>query len=202
MTKASWGGQHKFKLEKLEGQEKKDFLEYVGGGAHTPRRKDWREQLDRGLAQGFYRQHVGEVDKVVPGPDGESVISTVRGADGSVTDIPARYIIDCTGLVGKPQEHRLLADLMQHGGARENVNGRLDCEINFEVRGTASAPGKLYAGGAPTAGSYYGGVDSFLGLQYAAQQIYLDLAKSGFCKTIGPGRSFSHWLKWANGKQI
>lgn len=202
VTKASWGGQHRFKLLELEGQERKDFIDYIGGGAHTPRRVDWREQIDRGLSQGFYRQHVGEVDKVVPGEDGDTVVSTVRGQDGSVTDIPARYIIDCTGLVGKPQDHRVLADLMEHGGAGENVLGRMDCERNFEVRGTQSAPGKVYASGASTAGSYYGGVDSFLGLQYVAQQIYKDLVKTGFAKKIGPGRSFSHWLKWARGTQI
>ena len=201
ITKASWGGQHKFKLQKLEGEDKKAFIDYIGGGGHTPKRKDWREQLDRGLAQGFYRQHVGEVDKVQPGDDG-MVVSTVRGKDGSVVDIPARYVIDCTGLIGKPQDHRLLADLMEHGGAGENVLGRLDCDPSFQIRGTQSAPGKMYASGAPTAGSYFGGVDSFLGLQYCAQQVYLDLASIGFCKKIGPGRSFSHWLKWVNNKTL
>lgn len=202
ITKSSWGGQHLNKLKKLEGEAKKDFIDYIGGGGHTPRRKDWREQIQRGLQQGFYRQHVGEVRQVAPGPDGESVISTVQGKDGSVTDIPARYIIDCTGLIGKPQDHRLLGDLMTHSGAGENVLGRLDCDPSFEVRGTQSAPGKIYASGAPTAGSYFGGVDSFLGLQYTAQQIYLDLVKTGFCKKIGSGRSFSHWLKWVNNTTI
>ena len=80
--------------------------------------------------------------------------------------------------------------------------GRLDCEPNFEVRGTRSGAGKMYAGGASTAGSYYGGVDSFLRLLYTAQQIYLDLQKQGFCSRIGPGRSFSQWLKWARNKTI
>ena len=202
VTKASWGGQHRFKLMELEGQERKDFIAYLGGGAHTPRRVDWREQIDRGLQQGFYRQHVGEVDKVVPSPDGDGVISTIKGQDGSINDIPARYIIDCTGLVGSPRDHRVLADLLDHGGAGENVMGRLDCERDFEIRGTRSGAGKMYASGASTAGAYYGGVDSFLGLQYTAQQIWKDLVKQGFAGKIGPGRSFSHWMKWARGKQI
>ncbi|MEE8599990.1 hypothetical protein [Euzebya tangerina] len=202
VTKASWGGQHRFKLLELEGQERKEFLDYIGGGAHTPRREDWREQIDRGLSQGFYRQHVGTVDTVEPGENGDGVMVRVSGQDGSTQDFPVRYVIDCTGLVGKPQDHRLLNDLMTHGGAGENVMGRLDCERNFEVRGAQSQPGKIYAGGAATAGAYYGGVDSFLGLQYTAQQIYLDLVKTGFCKKIGVGRSLSQWLKWANNTQI
>jgi hypothetical protein len=202
VTKASWGGQHRFQLRKLEGEARKQFIDYIGGGAHTPRRKDWREQIDRGLAQGFYRQHVGTVDKVVPGADGDSVVSTVRGQDGSVTDIQARYVIDCTGLVGLPQDHRVLSDLLEHGGAGENPLGRLDCEESFEVRGTRSQPGKLFATGAATAGAYYGGVDSFLGLQFSAQQVFLDLAAAGFCKPLGPGRSTSQWLKWARNRPI
>jgi hypothetical protein len=200
ITKASWGGQHKFKLAKLEGEEKKAFIDYIGGGAHTPRRKDWREQIDRGLKQGFYIQRTGQVEKVVPGDD-DTVVSTIND-NGQVYDIPARYVIDCTGLIGLPQEHRVLADLLQHGGAGTNVLGRLDCEPSFEIRGTRSGPGRMYGSGAPTAGSYFGGVDSFLGLQYCAQQIYLDLASQGFCKKIGPGRSFSHWLKWVRNSRI
>jgi hypothetical protein len=202
VTKASWGGQHRKKLLKLEGDERKAFLDYLGGGAHTPHRKDWKEQLERGKKQGFYRQHVGVVEDVYPSPDGDKVISKIRGSDQNLAEIPADFIIDCTGLEGSPRDHRLLADLIDHGGAGLNPNGRLDCDHDFHVRGTQSAPGKLYASGAATAGSYYGGVDSFLGLQYVAQRIYEDLAKQKFCKRIGPLRSFNHWIKWARGKQL
>ncbi|MEX0657885.1 MAG: hypothetical protein WD080_02015 [Egibacteraceae bacterium] len=202
VTKASWGGQHRKKLLKLEGDERKEFISYLGGGAHTPHRKDWKEQLARGREEGFYRQHIGEVEDVYPSDDGEAVISKVRGSDGTLTEISASFIIDCTGLEGSPRDHRLLADLLDHGGASPNPLGRLDCDPSFEVRGTSSLPGKLYASGAATAGSYYGGVDSFLGLQYVAQRIYEDLAKDGFCKRIGPWRSVRHWVKWARGTKL
>lgn len=202
ITKGSWGGQDYKTLSKLEGEERKQFIDYIGGGAHTPRRKDWREQIDRGLAQGFYRQHVGEVEYVVVGEDRESIVTRVRGHDGSIADIPARYIIDCTGLIGSPKDHRLLNDLMEHSGAGPNPLGRLDTDHYFEVRGTQSPPGKLYASGAATAGGYFGGVDSFLGLQFQANRIHRDLARLGFCKKIGPGRSFSQWLKWVRNKQL
>jgi len=196
VTKATWGGQHRKKLLTLEGEERKKFINYIGGGAHTPNRSDWKEQLKRGTMQGFYRQAVGVVEDVVPSEDGSSVVSMVRGKDGTVTEFPAKFIIDCTGLEGSPREHRLLADLLGHSGATTNPSGRLDCSQSFEVRGSQSPPGKLYASGAATAGSYYGGVDSFLGLQYVAQRIYEDLAAQGFCKRIGPGRSVSEWMKW------
>lgn len=202
VTKASWGGQHRKKLLSLEGDARKEFINYIGGGAHTPHRKDWKEQLSRGRKEGFYRQYVGVVEDVYPSDDRQAVVSKVRGTDGTLTEISASFVIDCTGLEGSPRDHRLLADLLEHGGAGTNPLGRLDCAPSFEVRGTASAPGKLYASGAATAGSYYGGVDSFLGLQYVAQRIYEDLAADGFCRRIGPLRSVNHWLKWARGTQL
>lgn len=202
VTKATWGGQHRDMLLKMEGEERKAFIDYIGGGAHTPRRKDWREQIDRGLQQGFYVQRVGEVTQVTPAPGGDGVLTVVRGQDGSVVELPARYVIDCTGLVAAIEDHRVLADLLAHAGARHNVIGRLDCEPWFEVRGATNPPGKIYASGAPTAGSYYGGVDSFLGLQYSAQQIYLDLHRQGFCARISPSRSVSQWWKWMRGEVI
>ena len=195
VTKASWGGQHRAKLLRLEGDERKRFINYVGGGAHTPHRADWKEQLRRGKEEGFYRQRAGVVDKVLPGPDGGSVVTIIR--DGERTEeLPATFVIDCTGLEGGPRDHRLLADLLDHGGATTNPSGRLDCSHTFEVRGTSSGNGKLYACGAATAGSYYAGVDSFLGLQYVAQQVYLDLVRQGFCRRIGPLRSMGQWLRW------
>ena len=41
----------------------------------------------------------------------------------------------------------------------------------------------MYASGTATLGGYFPGVDTFLGLQIAAQEIADDLARLGFCKT-------------------
>lgn len=203
VTKASWGGQHRDQLLALDDpEERAAFHDYVGGGAHTPVRRDWTEQLARGRAEGFYRQHVGEVEDVQPGDDGASVVTAVRDGEGHLTHIPADYVIDCTGLIGGAREHRLLADLLDHAGARLNRSGRLACEEHHEVTGTASPPGKLYASGAASAGNLYAGVDSFLGLQYVAQRIADDLAAEGFCRRIGPWRSTRQWLKWARNEPL
>ena len=72
----------------------------------------------------------------------------------------------------------------------------------FELKGTRSGDGVLYASGATTLGGYFPGVDTFLGLQVAAQEIQADLAKRGFGKKIGPLRSTSQWFKWLANTQI
>ena len=111
-------------------------------------------------------------------------------------------MIDCTGLEADIREHRLLADLLDHGGMGRNPLGRVDVERSFEVRGTRSEPGRMYLSGSAANGGYFPGVDTFLGLQIAAQEIADDLHKLGFCSGLGPLRSTSQWWKWARGKRI
>jgi hypothetical protein len=118
-----------------------------------------------------------------------------------VGEIAADFVIDCTGLEADISEHRVLADLLEHSGAGRNPVGRLDVERTFELRGTSSGTGVAYASGAATLGGYFPGVDTFLGLQIAAQEITDDLARRGFCPKIGPGRSVSQWLRWARNQQ-
>jgi hypothetical protein len=113
--------------------------------------------------------------------------------------VAADFIIDCTGLEADIGEHRVLADLLQHSGAGRNVLGRLDVERTFEVRGTRSGAGRMYASGAATLGGYFPGVDTFLGLQLAAREITDDLAGMGMVPTFGSARSFREWWRWARG---
>ncbi len=137
----------------------------------------------------------------MPGDDG-TVVTRVQSQDGSVLEVPAHFIIDATGLEANIREHRLLADMLDHSGAGLNPLGRLDVERSFEVRGTQSAPGTMYAVGTMTLGGYFAGVDTFLGLQYSALRVADDLAARGFVKKIGPLRSTSQWLKWARHKPL
>jgi hypothetical protein len=96
----------------------------------------------------------------------------------------------------------VLADLLAHGGAGRNPLGRLEIERHFEVKGTRGGDGALYASGATTLGGYFPGVDTFLGLQVAAQEIADDLARHGFAKRIGPVRSVAQWFKWAFNRPV
>jgi hypothetical protein len=116
-------------------------------------------------------------------------------------EVAADFVIDCTGLGADIAEHRVLADLLAHSGAGRNPLGRLDVDRTFELRGAASDPGAIYASGATTLGGYFPGVDTFLGLQIAAQEIADDLAQRGFCGRLGPLRSTQQWLRWVRNRE-
>jgi hypothetical protein len=137
----------------------------------------------------------------VPGPDG-TVVTRVQAKDQSILEVPAHFVIDCTGLESDIREHRLYADLFDPLGRpaqRARAPGR---GPQLRGRGHQSEPGTIYAAGTMTLGSYFAGVDTFLGLQYAAVRIMDDLAKRGFIKKMGPARSTSQWIKWARGKEL
>ena len=197
--KDAWGGQLRARMLKLEGEDRAKLYKIIGG-TNTPHRKLWQNQLARGREQGWYSTIVGEVDSVMP-----------RGNDGTITkittksgliEVDADYIIDGTGLEADIEEHRLLADLLKHSGAGRNPVGRLDVERSFEVRGTRNGNGRMYSSGAATLGGYFPGVDTFLGLQLAAQDIVDDLVSLGFVRRLDPIRSTREWLRWARNKKI
>jgi hypothetical protein len=196
--KSVWGGQLKSRMRKLEGADRAALYKAIGG-TNTPIRKDWQEQQARGRKEGWYRVVTGVVEQVTPAERGTT--TRIRTSDG-VLELDADFIIDCTGLEADVAEHRLLADLLEHSGAGRNPLGRLDVDRTFELRGTASGEGRIYASGTATLGGYFPGVDTFLGLQIAAQEIADDLARQRFGKRIGPVRSITQWVKWARGKAI
>jgi hypothetical protein len=136
---------------------------------------------------------VGTVESVTPG---DGVVVTRVATDQGPFDVPANHIIDATGLEADITEHRVLADLLEHGGAGRNIKGRLDVERHFEVRGAGSGVGRMYASGAATLGAYFAVVDSFLGLQYAGLRIADDLADQGFVPRIGIQTSIRQWRRW------
>jgi hypothetical protein len=197
--KSAWGGQLKAKMRRLEGEDRAALYKVIGG-TNTPYRRHWQEQLDRGRRQGFYSTVTGQVRSMRPDHD-QRPVSTIATAQGEL-EVAADFVIDCTGLEADIAEHRLLGDLLRHSGAGRNPLGRLDVERSFEVRGTRNGSGRMYASGAATLGGYFPGVDTFLGLQIAAQEICDDLTRLGFCRRLSPLRSTSQWLRWATNKRI
>jgi hypothetical protein len=190
--KSVWGGQLKARMRKLEGDDRATAYKLMGG-TNTPWRRRWQAQMNAGRTAGWYRTMSGTVMEMQVA-DGQ-VMSVVKTAEGPV-EVAADFVIDCTGLEADIAEHRILADLLEHADVRRNPLGRLDVERDFELRGTESGPGVIYASGATTLGGYFPGVDTFLGLQIAAQEITDDLSRRGFCRKIGPLRSTLQWLRW------
>ena len=195
--KSVWGGQLKKQMRGLEGEQRAEIYKRMGG-TNTPWRKLWQKQMNQGRRRGLVPALVGTVDDMQP--NGERIVNHVRTAQGTVP-VEVDFVIDCTGLEADIAEHRLLKDLLEHGGASRNPTGRLDVDRNFELIGTRNGNGAMYASGATTLGGYFPGVDTFLGLQVAAQEIYGDLAKRKFCKRIGPVRSTIQWWKWLFGSK-
>jgi hypothetical protein len=199
--KSVWGGQLKAQMRGLDGEDRAKLYDLMGG-TNTPYRRVWQKQMADGRAGGYYHDMQGEVTKVEPGTNG-GVVSYVKSRKtGQGQQIQADFIIDCTGLEADIAEHRVLNDLLKYTGAGRNPLGRLEVERHFEIRGTGNGDGALYASGAATLGGYFPGVDTFLGLQIAAQEITDDLARRGFGRKIGPMRSTVEWFKWLNNTPI
>jgi len=195
--KSVWGGQLKSEMRKLEGDQRAAKYKLMGG-TNTPYRRRWQAQMKEGRESGWYRTLAGTVGEMRL--EHGKIVSCVNTSQG-MAEIAADFVIDCTGLEADIAEHRVLADLLAHSGGGRNPLGRLDVERSFELRGSASGPGVMYASGATTLGGYFPGVDTFLGLQVAAQEIADDLARRGFCARIGTFRSIRQWLRWARNKQ-
>lgn len=194
--KSGWGGQLFDDLMRTEDPAGRAAIIKRTGGTNIPRRRSWERLLVKGRQGGWYRALQGQVEEVMPGPTG-GTITRIRFGNGSYQELDADFIIDGTGLEADPREHRLLRDLLDHCGAGLNGMGRLDVDRTFEVRGTRSGDGRLYAMGAATLGGYVAPVDSFLGLQLASLVIADDLASQKVCRRIGPIRSTRQWWRWA-----
>lgn len=208
--KSVWGGQLKAQMRRLEGEARKRAYKEIGG-TNTPVRKKWQEQLRRGRTQGWYQVMAGTARDLRPAGNVSDLTATIVPdptqplPSAPLTqpfDVTVNYVIDCTGLEADIREHRLLADLLDHTGAGRNPLGRLDVDRTFELIGTRSGMGRIYASGTATLGGYFPGVDTFLGLQMAAREIADDLAAHGFCPRLGPLRSTHQWWLWARNKRI
>ncbi|WP_194833382.1 hypothetical protein [Nocardia sp. XZ_19_369] len=208
--KSVWGGQLKQKMRTLQGEQRAAAYKEISG-TNTPIRHRWQEQLRRGRKQGWYQVMAGTMRAPRPAAGRQGVVATIIPDPTAELPVPpptqpfdttVDYIIDCTGLEADIREHRLLADLLDHAGAGRNPVGRLDVDTTFELIGTRSGIGRIYASGSATLGGPFVGVDTFLGLQIAAQEIADDLAALGFCKRMGPLRSTSQWWAWVMNKRI
>ena len=203
--KACWGGDLRFLLEGATPAERGELLKHWGGTT-TADREDWRQMVVQGINENWYHIRLGTVDRVEPTAD-DKVRTVVVGNEmlGDQSELDADFIMDCTGLISTIDSHPLLKDLVEHHGLGRNVQGRLDVAPDFEIRGMRNAArgaGRLYAAGVATLGGPYAPVDSFLGLQYAAQRSVdaMERARAPRLRHLSALRSWGQWLRWARGK--
>jgi hypothetical protein len=197
--KAAGGGQLRQRMLTASEDERAQLIRSMGGTT-TALRRGWQRQLARGRREGWYQVKTGMVSDIRLKQSGRLNI-TLSNAQDPESQLEADFLIDATGLEDSVQGHGLLADLLDYGGASLNALGGLAVEPSFEVRGTRSGAGKIYASGIATMGGTLAPVDSFWGLTHAAMEISTDLDELGDCEFPGAVRSISQWWRWVRNQR-
>ncbi len=199
--KACWGGPMRNQLEHADDETRKALFK-SWGGTTTADRNDWREMVEIGLQEGWYEIHFGHVSEVTQAANGQ-VLTHLLSSSGAAkqTQLLADYIIDATGLIAEIDQNALLADLCAHHHLPRNGQNRLPVTADFEIEALQNGAARMYACGVATLGGPYAAVDSFLGLQYAAQRSVYHLAKQRAprLRRLNGVRSFNQWTRWARG---
>jgi pSer/pThr/pTyr-binding forkhead associated (FHA) protein len=201
--KACWTGSMRLRLE-AAGDEERDRLLNDWGGTTTADRKDWQRIANQGLREGWYQIYFGEVKRLERTEQGRmsTYLSTGKPHQPEMTLI-GDFIIDCTGLTASIESNPVLKDMVDCYHLGLNPKSRLKVSNDFEVIGMDNGSGRVYASGVMTLGGPYAAVDSFLGLQYAALRSVENLVAQHApgLRPLTPLRSFSQWVRWAQGAQ-
>jgi pSer/pThr/pTyr-binding forkhead associated (FHA) protein len=194
--KGTWGGDMRALLEASSPAKRYELLK-DWGGTTTADRSDWKQIIQDGLDKGWYSIEFGQVEKVEANDQGKptTYIKTNKG----VLKVAADFIIDSTGLEAKPRENPLFADLIDRYDIRLSPYGGLNVANDFEITEMRNNRGRMYAAGVLTLGGPYAAIDTFLGLQYAAQRATdgLVASKATGLRYINAFGSFIQWVKWA-----
>lgn len=195
----TWGGPARSKLEQAL-PDRRDKLIEAWGGTTTAKRTEWRRIVQTGLAEGWYRQSFGAVQRVECDEAG-ALVTVIRSRDlPQEIHLKADFIIDATGLISDVSSHPLLNDLIEHYRLTKNVRQHLDVANDFELVGLRNGTGRMYTSGIIAQFGYVA-VDSFMGLNYAAQRSVERLHQVGApnVHSLNPFRSVAQWLRWAGG---
>ena len=196
--KSVWGGQLKARMAPLHGAARVEVYDEIGGTT-TAYRREWQRQLRTARAEGWYHAVCGTISEL---RDDDATLTARMKVEQGEFEVQPDFVIDCTGLNADVSGHQVLRDLLEHGGAQLNMLGRMDVKRSFELIGAESGVGRVYVTGAAALGGPFPGVDTFLGLQIAAQEVVDDIASRGYCRRLGPVKSTLEWLRWATGRQL
>lgn len=199
--KSFFGGTWQAKLERADGGQRR-FLLTALGGVTTPPRRDFVGVVRRGLREGWYQVYLGRLAHI-NSENGTLLVGAQDLTDQPAALFAADYLIDATGLDTDISSSPLLADLAQHYGLARSAWGNLEVSADFELAQMRNEGGRVFAAGVITAGGFYAPVDSFFGLQFAAQRSLDALAQAGApgVRRLDGWRSFSQWFRWARGER-
>ena len=132
-----------------------------------------------------------------PNPNGGTL--TAVAEDIGEREVQADFIVDATGLDAEVKFNPMLEDLVRHYQLPLNPRKRLGVNNQFEIQPMRQRQGRIYAIGAIAFGGPYSAVDSFLGLQFAAQWVVDDMVKSDApnLHRLDGWASLNQWIKWA-----
>ena len=197
--KACWGGTLRVQLEEADPTQRARLMA-DWGGTTTADRLDWRQIVQQGLDQGWYRISFGEVIGVERDSHGRPITTIQQKRMQGQMQLEANFIIDATGLDGQVKTSPLLADLVNHYNLPLNAIGRLTVANDFELLEMRNHSGRFHVAGAITFGGPYAAVDSFLGLQYTALRAVDSLvaARAPRLRPLNGLQSLQQWIKWAN----
>jgi hypothetical protein len=110
-------------------------------------------------------------------------------------------MIDCTGLKSELALHPILADLQERYHLPQNLTGQLTVAADFELRQLRQSWGHVYMAGTIAFGNAFAPVDSFMGLQYAAQRSVdaLIQARAPWLRYLKGLVSLRQWWHWWRG---
>ncbi|MDX1521876.1 MAG: hypothetical protein R3264_09630 [Anaerolineae bacterium] len=202
--KSAFGGEYLFRLAQADEQERAALIR-LWGGTTTARHTVWRKIINTGLAQGWYQIRFGELERVDRDNHSGRLTGIIRNQSAlqEKTVLPLDFIIDATGLDDDPQLNPVWKDLLETYGLKQNPAGKLHVSRHFELPGLQNGTGRVFASGIAVGGGHFAPVDSFIGLQYAAQcslEALLELGGPGLHR-LTPVRSARQWLRWVRGVQ-
>lgn len=201
--KAAFGGDLRVVLAETLPEARPELLA-AWGGSTTSDRQDWQELVARGRRQGWYRLVFGAVGCIRPNGRDRLILHLQEESPlPQESRLVADFVIDCTGLDDRLTIHPLLANLSHRYGLRQNSSGRLEVTPDFELKQLRNGEGQVFLAGAMAFGNAYAPVDSFAGLQYAAQRSVEALIRENApgLRPLHGWESARQWWRWWQGEE-
>jgi hypothetical protein len=195
--KAAFGGDLRVVLAEAAPEERQRLFA-TWGGVTTSNRRDWLDTVARGGREGWYKLVFGTIRGMQPNGRRRLIVQFQDYATALQARFVSDFMIDCTGLETELALHPLLIDLRERYHLPQNLSGQLAVTPSFELAGLRNHRGHVYLAGVMAFGNDFAPVDSFLGLQYAAQRSIAALLQAG-APDIGhlnSAESLRQWWRW------